>query len=41
LDRIWKQPEKGDEILNELLWKNKDLYEFEKMLEQKSPTISG
>jgi hypothetical protein len=41
LDRIWKQPEKGDEILNELLWKNKDLYEFERMLEQKSPTLSG
>lgn len=40
LDRIWKQPEKSEEILNELLEKNKDLYEFEKMLEQKSPNLS-
>ena len=34
LDRIWRQPEKGEEILNELLEKNKDLYQFEKMLEE-------
>jgi DNA-binding MarR family transcriptional regulator len=33
LDRIWKQPEKGEEILNELLERNRDLYHFEKMLE--------
>jgi hypothetical protein len=35
LDRIWKQPEKSEEPLSELLERNKDLYEFEKMLEQK------
>ena len=38
LDRIWKQPEKSDETLNELLQKNEDLYKFEKMLEEKKET---
>ena len=35
LDRIWKQPEKSEETLNQLLQKNEDLYKFEKMLEEK------
>jgi hypothetical protein len=35
LDRVWKQPERSEEILNELLQKNADLYKFEKMLEEK------
>jgi len=39
LDQIWKQPEKSEEVLSYLLERNKDLYEFEKMLEQKSPTL--
>ncbi len=34
LDRIWKQPEKGEKVLNELLERNRDLYQFEKMLEE-------
>jgi len=39
--RIWRQPERSEEILNELLEKNKDLYKFEKMLEQETPTASA
>jgi len=35
LDRIWKQPERSEETLNQLLQKNGDLYKFEKMLEEK------
>ena len=34
LDRIWKGPEGGGEILAELQSINEDLYKFEEMLEQ-------
>jgi hypothetical protein len=34
LDRIWKGPEGGVEILAELQSVNEDLYRFEEMLEQ-------
>jgi hypothetical protein len=37
LDNIWKNPEKGEEILAEAMEKNKDIYKFEKMLEERSP----
>jgi hypothetical protein len=36
LDRIWNEPEKSDEILSELMERNKKLYEFERMLEEKT-----
>ncbi|MHA1631896.1 MAG: hypothetical protein ACTSXC_03685 [Candidatus Freyarchaeota archaeon] len=35
LDAIWKDPEKGEEILAETMEKNEEIYRFEKMLEQK------
>jgi hypothetical protein len=38
LDAIWKDPEKGEKILAEAVEKNKEIYQFEKMLEQKIPT---
>lgn len=34
LDEIWKNPEKDEEILRRVQEKNKELYEFEKMLEE-------
>jgi len=34
IDRIWKKPGKSEEILNELLQKNEDLYQFERMLDE-------
>jgi len=34
LDKIWKQPEESEETLSEMLERNKDLYQFEKMLEE-------
>jgi len=34
LDKVWSQIDSAEEILNELLEKNKKLYEFEKMLEE-------
>jgi hypothetical protein len=37
LDVIWKNPEKGEEILVEALERNKDVYGFEKMMEETSP----
>ena len=33
LNAFWKHPEKSEHILTDLLEKNKDLYEFEKMLQ--------
>jgi len=33
LDTVWKQPEKAEEILDELRRRNEDLYRFEEMLE--------
>jgi len=35
LEAIWKNPKKGREILAEAVEKNKDVYGFEKMLEEK------
>jgi hypothetical protein len=37
LDALWKSPEKSEEILTEALERNKDVYDFEKMLEKASP----
>ena len=37
LDAIWKNPEKGEEILFKALEGNKDIYGFEKMMEETSP----
>ena len=34
LDLIWDKPNKSDEILTKTVGKNKDVYEFEKMLER-------
>ena len=34
LDAIWGLPEKAEEILNKLLERNAELYQFEKMLEE-------
>jgi len=34
LEKIWSNPESSEEVLNELLEKNKELYMFEKMLEE-------
>jgi len=36
LQAIWETPEKSNEILNKTIWKNKDVYDFEKMLERPS-----
>jgi predicted Rossmann fold nucleotide-binding protein DprA/Smf involved in DNA uptake len=33
LDQIWDSPAKSDEILKKLAWTNKDIYDFEKILE--------
>ena len=35
LDATWTKPSKGEEILTEVAEKNKELYEFERMLEEK------
>ncbi len=35
LDKVWSQIDSAEEILDELLEKNKKLYEFEEMLEEK------
>jgi hypothetical protein len=35
LEAIWKSPDKSEEIMGEISDKNKELYEFEKMLEEK------
>jgi hypothetical protein len=40
LDAIWKEPEKGEEILAAAGERNKEIYQFEKMLEQKAPTVA-
>lgn len=37
LDAIWKNPEKSEEILVEALQRNKEVYEFEKMLAETIP----
>lgn len=34
LDAVWKKPEKAEEIVAEVLEKNKDVYEFEKMIRE-------
>jgi len=34
LDFIWKYPEKSEEMLTKLLEKNRDVFEFEKLLER-------
>jgi len=36
LDVMWKNPEKGEEILGKALGKNADIYGFEKMMEETS-----
>jgi len=35
LEKVWNHPEKAEDFLNKLLKKNKELYELEKMLEEK------
>lgn len=35
LDQLWEEPTKADEILGRLIEKNRKLYEFERMLEEK------
>jgi len=35
LEKIWKTPDKSDEIITKVAEKNKEVYEFEKMLEGK------
>lgn len=35
LEEIWKKPEKSVEILEQVMEKNKEIYEFEKMLERR------
>jgi hypothetical protein len=35
LDALWKNPQRGEEILAEAMEKNKDVYGFERMLEEK------
>jgi len=37
LDAIWKSPEKSEETLAEALERNKDVYGFEKMMEETGP----
>ena len=32
LDEIWRTPEQSKEIINEVLERNKDIFEFEKIL---------
>jgi hypothetical protein len=34
LDRMWDEPAKTDDVLSQLMEKNKELYEFERMLEE-------
>jgi len=40
LDGIWKRPEKAEGILTETMERNKDIYGFERMLEEKGPRPS-
>ena len=35
LEEMWKTPERSEEILSKIIEKNKEIYEFEKMLEEK------
>jgi len=35
LDAVWTKPSKGEEVLAEVAERNKELYEFERMLEKK------
>lgn len=37
LDAVWKSPEKSEEILAEAPERNKDVYGFEKMMEETNP----
>ncbi len=37
LDALWENPEKGEETLTEARERNEEIYQFEKMLEQKIP----
>jgi len=37
LDAVWKSPEKSEELLAEALERNKDVYGFEKMMEETGP----
>lgn len=34
LDAIWEEPKRGEEILGKALEKNKEIYKFERMLEE-------
>ena len=34
LDAIWEEPKRGEEILNKAMERNKELYKFERMLEE-------
>jgi len=37
LEAIWREPEDAEKILNATIERNKDVYQFEKMLEHKVP----
>lgn len=39
LENIWKTSDKSDEILSSVAENNKEIYDFEKMLEETSPTF--
>jgi hypothetical protein len=41
LDALWKEPEKGEEILAEARERNEKIYRFEKMLEKNIPSITS
>jgi hypothetical protein len=41
LDALWKEPEKGEEILAEARERNEEIYRFEKMLEKNIPSITS
>ncbi|MBS7633752.1 hypothetical protein KEJ15_09130, partial [Candidatus Bathyarchaeota archaeon] len=41
LEAIWKDPEKAEEVLAEAVEKNKEVYDFEKMMEDTSPSEKG
>jgi hypothetical protein len=41
LDALWKDSQKGEEILSDAVERNKEIYRFEKMLEQKIPIATA
>jgi hypothetical protein len=39
LDKVWKDPSKSDMLLASVIEKNRELYNFERMLEEKKGNI--